>query len=710
MVASRPSVGGRRGAPLVPSARSLGGAHLGRNPALSPFIRRPVLVAIAALVCAAPAATARRALFATDTLHNQLFGFGISTNGDIASLSGFPKSTADHPIALVPSNDGTRLYGVFSGTNSVVTYAVSSDGGLSSIGTMSTGATPAAAAVSPSGQLLFVANKDASTISRFAIGGGGSLSTLIPATSTGTGTAPSALAMTPNGAFLYWTDTGSNGLDGFAVGADGSLTPLGLSVSTGSAPAALAVTPDGAHLYAANSGDGTIDGWSIATDGSLTSVGDPALAGNGTGDIAISPDGARLVAANTSASTISRFLVTASGSLILAGPAIAGPSGALTVVTSPDGKLVFAAGTNQLNAYDFSPSGQLQLRPGSPLSTNGVHASMMITPDQGPEAKFFPVPAAAGQPTQFRGDSSLDPDGTVVGWRWDFGDGTTGQGANPIHSYAEAGHYTVTLTVVDNEGCSLQSPYTGRSTSCFGHPAASTTQPLDIGPAVKEAAPDPPCLHDGNDGFCGTPDAKSPQVTILGFNNGESITTLDAPQEIVGTVTPDPSGIKDLRVRFTQAAGTLRLMKTSYKKTCKKVKGKRKCTYAKTCKRVKGKRKCTRIKQLKRTGKKVPACLAVSGTKTYLVKYECSKVDYVTIPGDVTFRFPLPVALGVGTYSVDVIAVDGVGNTDVLEGGRNHMTFNVIKTPSNSGTGGGTTPTTGTTTPFDDTGSPFGTG
>ena len=49
----------------------------------------------------------------------------------------------------------------------------------------------------------------------------------------------------------------------------------------------------------------------------------------------------------------------------------------------------------------------------------------------------------------------------------------------------------------------------------------------------------------------------------------------------------------------------------------------------------------------------------------------------------------------------------------VLEKGRNAMSFKVIKTPANTGTGGGgdTGTTTGggtTTTPITDTGSPFG--
>jgi PKD repeat protein len=49
-------------------------------------------------------------------------------------------------------------------------------------------------------------------------------------------------------------------------------------------------------------------------------------------------------------------------------------------------------------------------------------------------------------------DASTDADGSVTGWLWRFGDGTTSTGQNPSHQYAEAGTYGVTLTVTDNDG------------------------------------------------------------------------------------------------------------------------------------------------------------------------------------------------------------------------------------------------------------------
>lgn len=43
--------------------------------------------------------------------------------------------------------------------------------------------------------------------------------------------------------------------------------------------------------------------------------------------------------------------------------------------------------------------------------------------------------------------------GTAMAYQWDFGDGNTSIAANPVHTYQEAGIYTVTLNVYTNSGC-----------------------------------------------------------------------------------------------------------------------------------------------------------------------------------------------------------------------------------------------------------------
>ncbi|NLA37361.1 MAG: PKD domain-containing protein, partial [Actinobacteria bacterium] len=50
------------------------------------------------------------------------------------------------------------------------------------------------------------------------------------------------------------------------------------------------------------------------------------------------------------------------------------------------------------------------------------------------------------------GSASSDPDGSIVGYAWDFGNGQTATGATASVTYPNQGSYTVTLTVTDDKG------------------------------------------------------------------------------------------------------------------------------------------------------------------------------------------------------------------------------------------------------------------
>lgn len=76
-----------------------------------------------------------------------------------------------------------------------------------------------------------------------------------------------------------------------------------------------------------------------------------------------------------------------------------------------------------------------------------------------------PYNGQAGQTIQFYGGGSTDSDGTILSYRWEFGDGTTGAGAAPTHAYTSAGQYTVTLTVTDDRGASAPSTTTATISS-----------------------------------------------------------------------------------------------------------------------------------------------------------------------------------------------------------------------------------------------------
>lgn len=88
-------------------------------------------------------------------------------------------------------------------------------------------------------------------------------------------------------------------------------------------------------------------------------------------------------------------------------------------------------------------------------------------------------------------DNSLDRDGMILEWYWDFGDNNSSTIQDPIHTYAAPGVYAVTLTVVDNRG----------------EEAVIVKRVL-----VKRSTPPEPIektviLQDGRDGYFGTADS-----------------------------------------------------------------------------------------------------------------------------------------------------------------------------------------------------------
>mgnify|MGYP000243992005 CR=1 FL=1 len=74
--------------------------------------------------------------------------------------------------------------------------------------------------------------------------------------------------------------------------------------------------------------------------------------------------------------------------------------------------------------------------------------------NQPPNASFSASPTSVETPLEVTLDasSSSDPDGSIVSFEWDFGDGTSSSGETTTHTYDSAGDYTVELTVTDDGG------------------------------------------------------------------------------------------------------------------------------------------------------------------------------------------------------------------------------------------------------------------
>ncbi|MDT8323763.1 MAG: PKD domain-containing protein, partial [Bacteroidota bacterium] len=119
-------------------------------------------------------------------------------------------------------------------------------------------------------------------------------------------------------------------------------------------------------------------------------------------------------------------------------------------------------GVPLLNAYQAQPTG-----------LSDVYVICLDATGHLPGYNMPPVAVASASVTsgnaplavQFTGSASSDPDGSIVSWTWDFGDGGTAAIADPSHTYSNPGVYTATLTVTDDGNASATDDVTVTVTS-----------------------------------------------------------------------------------------------------------------------------------------------------------------------------------------------------------------------------------------------------
>lgn len=75
----------------------------------------------------------------------------------------------------------------------------------------------------------------------------------------------------------------------------------------------------------------------------------------------------------------------------------------------------------------------------------------------------------------FDASASYDPDGSIVSFSWDFGDGSNGSGKFVSHSFNSYNSYTVNLTVTDDLGATKS---TNQLITLVPPPGADTTPPV----------------------------------------------------------------------------------------------------------------------------------------------------------------------------------------------------------------------------------------
>ncbi len=89
------------------------------------------------------------------------------------------------------------------------------------------------------------------------------------------------------------------------------------------------------------------------------------------------------------------------------------------------------------------------------LESELVDFEPLITPEVKPDAKFEygPLPVIFDHQTYFDARSSIDTDGLIIDYRWDFGNGVIKKGDFVTHIFDQPGIYPVVLIVTDNDEC-----------------------------------------------------------------------------------------------------------------------------------------------------------------------------------------------------------------------------------------------------------------
>ena len=109
-----------------------------------------------------------------------------------------------------------------------------------------------------------------------------------------------------------------------------------------------------------------------------------------------------------------------------------------TLVTADDGALFSVVITNSV----------------STVTSNTAQLTVSLAPNQTPSASFSVDNSSGIAPltVNFDASASVDSDGSIDSYSWDFGDGGTDTGITPNYIFNTPGVYTVSLTVTDNEG------------------------------------------------------------------------------------------------------------------------------------------------------------------------------------------------------------------------------------------------------------------
>ncbi len=213
------------------------------------------------------------------------------------------------------------------------------------------------------------------------------------------------------------------------------------------------------------------------------------------------------------------------------------PSAGLSCTTCPNPVAIPLSSTNYVVTVTNSS--------GCTSSDNVMITTNLVYP----LANFSAAAVCENSPTAFNNQSTNSP----VQWNWDFGDGTTSTALNPAHTYSSPGTYDVTLTAINNIGCTdtihknvIVNPKPvanfSSTTSCFGQPTCFTNASTVSSGSITNWSWN---FGDPGSGSSNTSIQQNPchTFTTQGINSTLTLTTNAGCQSSISlpvTFSPDP--------------------------------------------------------------------------------------------------------------------------------------------------------------------------
>jgi 6-phosphogluconolactonase (cycloisomerase 2 family) len=469
------------------------------------------------------AVAAQRTVYVTNGGGN-VGTFAISPSGGLVPhdlISGVGNTLRG--IAIAP--DGRTAYIVDSDRATVTSFAIAGDGRLTQVGDVvatdpnpplplppacgpgETGPSPCpfGIAVAPNGRRVYIANSNSNTISVLSVRHDGSLRLSGAPISTG-GIGPRGLAVSPDGGTLYVLNRNTDSISVFGIHKNGKVAlrgePFripGCAPAPGNPPTPQcspfwgSITPDGRWLYVVNQVSGDLLTLAVGADGALTAVNRIPIGGRPEG-IAITADIRFLYVSIIDDNAVKAFAIGRDGALtfLASSPTcdeahIPAACGGVSTAVAPDGATLYVATTfkpiNDVLSFAIDDTGRLTQLSAIPSGGDSpLFQALTIRPNQGPVAALARSSDAIGKALAFDASSSFDPDGQIARYDWDFGDGQRmpDAGAHAVHIYSAPGHYRVTVTITDNEGCSTTQVFTGQTALCNGSDAAVASRLIHV--------------------------------------------------------------------------------------------------------------------------------------------------------------------------------------------------------------------------------------